>query len=207
MGIGENMKYFVIGSAAVALGLSPSAADDHKEDYAVSAAALALPAALEDSATVIAVDADGVESVVREGTSDISCRVSSRDDDSASNRLNVWCVPSAMRAMVVRGREIREAGVSREDGMAQMRAEMESGDLDVSALPQVGYAFRGEADTFGADVASIEGTNWQIVAVPFATGETLGVIEEPEGSMPWIMAPGTPWAHIMISGASDEEFE
>ncbi len=201
------MKYLALGTAVVAIGITPAVADDHAMDYAVAAAQLALPAALEDSVTVISVDAEGTETLVRQGSSDISCRVSKGDDDGAANRLSVWCVPSAMRAMYVRGREIRETGVSREEGIAQLRAEMESGELDVSSLPQVGYAYRGAADTYGKDVASIEGTSWQIVAVPFATGETLGVIEEPEGSMPWVMASGTPWAHIMVSGASDEEFD
>lgn len=201
------MKYKVLGTALVALAASQASADHHAADYAVAAAELALPSALEDGATVITVDADGAETVVRQGSSSISCRISSRDDDEAENRLNVWCVPDAMSAIAARGREIRASGASREEGMAQLRAEMESGALDTSAFPQVGYAYRGAADTYGKDVSGIEGESWQIIVVPFATGASLGVSEEPEGSMPWIMASGTPFAHIMVSGASDEEFE
>ena len=201
------MKYILFGSALGALAASQVSADHNSTNYAVAAAELALPAALEDNATIISVDADGAETVVREGSSGISCRISNRDDDDASNRLNVWCVPDAMTALVARGRELRQSGVPREEAMAKMRAETESGELDVSSFPQVGYAFRGAADTFGKDVTTVEGESWQIIVVPFATGESLGVSEEPEGSMPWGMASGTPFAHIMVSGASDEEFE
>lgn len=201
------MKKTFLGSAMIVLAASSAAADHHAEDYAVAAAKLALPTAFQDSATVVSVAADGTETVVREGTSSLTCSVSSRDDDNATNRLAVWCVPGPMRAVMDRARELRESGASREDGMAQLRSEVESGAVGGSSFPAVGYAFRGAADTYGKDVTEIEGESWQLIGVPFATGESIGVIEEPEGSMPWIMASGTPFAHIMVSGATDEEFE
>jgi hypothetical protein len=40
-----------------------------------------------------------------------------------------------------------------------------------------------------------------VVYIPFATGASTGLAEKPSGTLPWIMFPGTPKAHIMFTPA------
>lgn len=201
------MKYAIFAAASVGLLALPATADDHDASYAVKAAALALPAAFEGTARVVSVAGDGSETVAQEGSAPMTCEVSKRSEDDGANRLDVWCMPHSMRPLLARIDELRNAGIPREEGMKLLKAEYESGELGLPAQPGVGYAFRGAEGSYGKPPAEIEGSGWQLVFVPFATGDTLGLIETSEGSMPWLMGSGTPFAHIMVFGSSDETFD
>jgi hypothetical protein len=48
---------------------------------------------------------------------------------------------------------------------------------------------------------------WQLIFVPFSTGEELGLPSEAEGSMPWVMAAGSPFAHILVYGDPNDSRE
>jgi len=39
---------------------------------------------------------------------------------------------------------------------------------------------------------------WEMVILPYATGQSLSLPEKPQGNMPWVMEAGTWSAHIMI---------
>ena len=39
-----------------------------------------------------------------------------------------------------------------------------------------------------------------VIYMPYATGESVGITEERHVNGPWLMFPGTPFAHIMIPG-------
>jgi hypothetical protein len=39
-----------------------------------------------------------------------------------------------------------------------------------------------------------------VVYLPFATGESIGITGERDFYRPWLMLPGTAFAHIMIPG-------
>jgi hypothetical protein len=38
-----------------------------------------------------------------------------------------------------------------------------------------------------------------VIYIPYATGESTGIPEKPKDGRPWLMYPGEPWAHVMIS--------
>ena len=39
---------------------------------------------------------------------------------------------------------------------------------------------------------------WQSLHIPHAIAESMGVITEPEGDMPYVMDSGNLWSHVMI---------
>ena len=38
-----------------------------------------------------------------------------------------------------------------------------------------------------------------VIYLPFATRESSGISEQPAADRPWLMFPGKPWAHVMLS--------
>ncbi|WP_271078661.1 hypothetical protein [Aurantiacibacter sp. MUD61] len=99
--------------------------------------------------------------------------------------------------------EMRSSTSSREEFMAAVSSAIEDGTLTPPAAGTTGYLWRGAADTWGLAPEALEGEGWQIVFTPFATGSDLNLLEEPDGTMPWVMAGGTPFAHIMVFGSAE----
>lgn len=200
------LKTIIAAAATSTIALASGAAAHHHEldaDYVIGAAALALPSAMEATTTIRHEAADGTHTVVQEGSNDLVCTVSSVDSGELANRLSVWCVPESVVAMNGTMDTIREAADSREDFFARVNAAVESGELVVPERGLVGYAYRAGGDSWGVDLTEVDGSGWQIVMTPFATGVELGLPEEAEGTMPWVMASGTPFSHIMVYGSSE----
>jgi hypothetical protein len=66
------------------------------------------------------------------------------------------------------------------------------------------YSLTGPADSYDAAADSVSGASpLYVVYTPFATGEELGLPTRPTGNVPWLMEPGTPWAHIMITSGGN----
>jgi hypothetical protein len=201
--MGEKImhKFYIVGAFAIAA--TPGFAQVPDAEYQIAAAEMALPSSLKAHAEVVGVDANGERAVLRQGHGTLSCEVSSLSRGENTGMLNVWCTPSAMGPIMERLDELRAQGDDRESATATIRSEIENGTLEAPATPATGYAFRGPAESYGE---AITGGGWQLVFVPIATGEDLGLPNEPEGSMPWVMAGGTPFSHIMVFGdPSDEE--
>jgi hypothetical protein len=58
------------------------------------------------------------------------------------------------------------------------------------------YASRDSVDASG----NVKGASYlYVVYTPYATEKTTGVTENPIDGGPWIMYPGKPWAHLMIT--------
>ncbi len=72
---------------------------------------------------------------------------------------------------------------------AMITEEIASGSLEWPAVA-VNYNLRGPS----LDNALLN----TVVFVPFATGESLGIVEERSFNRPWLMNAGTAFAHIMI---------
>ena len=76
-------------------------------------------------------------------------------------------------------------------------AALESGELD---MPARATLFSVSSDAAPGPDGALEGERrLTVVYLPGATGEELGLPTRPEGDGPWLMLPGTPWAHVMIS--------
>ena len=160
---------------------------------------LALQAAPEEAragATVQGYNDAGDFVTLREGTNDLICMA----PDPAANRLEVSCHHESLEPYFKRGRELSAAGVTGQERMKTRWEEVEAGTLPLPSgitntiLVGTGY----DEDTGEITDPFIR---W-VVYMPGATGASVGLPERPAGpGAPWVMFPGTPGAHLMITPA------
>jgi hypothetical protein len=76
------------------------------------------------------------------------------------------------------------------------RAEIENGTLAYPDRPTALYNLSGDRYDAAAD-SVVNAGRLRVLSVPYETAETTGLPTTSEDG-PWLMAPGTPWAHVMI---------
>lgn len=170
-----------------------------QEEYAqdpetqVEQAVLAAPESMRAAATVLGYgggDRPGDPlTVLREGTNGLICLA----DDPGAEGFHVACYQSALDGYMVLGRRLKAEGMGRSEIMDARYAALRDGDF---TMPDRALLYSVSADD-GPD--DLEGARrLAVVYVPGATAEELGLPARPDGTAPWLMLPGTPWAHIMI---------
>jgi hypothetical protein len=181
---------FLVAGATPAGGqvAAPPAAPEQ-----VRQAVLAAPPSLREGATVLgyggAVRTDDPLTVLRQGTNELICLA----DDPAEEGFHVACYQSSLDPYMRLGRRLRAQGMARSEVMDARYAALEQGTL---VMPGRAALYSVTADTGPED---LEGARRLVVVyVPGATTAEIGLPGRPEGDSPWLMLPGTPWAHIMI---------
>ena len=193
----KRIKPALDSPAALALALlclvplaigSPAAQSD---DDAIATALMAAPPALAGSAMVIRLDDAGEYEVLREGDNDLVCWDRS---DQPNMSFSVQCTSVGNLARIQQNRAWAMSGQSAEEIRALQDAAEADGNREVSVYGSMYYTVAG-AD---ADSANLHMT----IAVPFATGESLGLPEEGSYTRAgtWVMQAGTSAAHIMLTG-------
>ncbi len=159
-------------------------------DPRIAEATLPLPTEMRERAGVIAREGDRWMTL-REGTGSFTCVADEPDDE----RFHVACYHAALEPYMARGRELRAEGLDTRASIARRWEEIEAGTL---AMPSASlfqlvaeYGWSGDP----ADARSLT-----VLYVPYATAEELGLPTRPVGRLPWLMFPGKPTAHVMISG-------
>lgn len=167
---------------------SPAAQSD---DDAIATALMAAPPALQGSAMVIRLDDAGDYEVLREGDNDLVCWDRS---DQPNMSFSVQCTSVGNLARIKQNRAWAMSGQSAEEIRALQDAAEADGTREVSVYGSMYYTVAG-AD---AESANLHMT----IAVPFATGESLGLPEEGSYTRAgtWLMQAGTSAAHIMLPG-------
>jgi hypothetical protein len=191
------MRFRVIGALAFAgLAASTAAAQESTApdvDSQIGQAVLAAPEAMREAATVLGYG--GQErpgdplTVLRAGTNDLLCLA----DDPAVQGFHVSCYHRSLDDFMTLGRRLRAEGKGQTEIMDARYAALEAGTLTMPA--------RAALYSVNADAASedLEGARRLVVLyVPGASADELGLPGRPAGDWPWLMLPGTPWAHIMI---------
>lgn len=197
------MFYKAILCSAAALIVLGTAANAQDASYAAKAAARALPAGMVSGATLI-MEKDGKSTTVQKGTNGITCKIGKGDRGNTRNSLAVFCPANSFATSVKQLDALRARSkgkkMDRAAMMAMVKTAMKDGTLQMPKPGSVAYAFRGAGDSWGKDPAKIKGHSWQLISEPMETGKDLGLPEKPEGTMPWVMDSGTPFAHIMVMG-------
>jgi hypothetical protein len=161
--------------------------------------AVAVQAAPEDrreGAMVLGYDAGGALVTLRPGSNDIVCLA----DNPKTEGINVACYHKDLEPFMARGRELLAGGVTSKEREETRWKEIESGALKMPREPRTLHVLTGsgvDASTHAVQEAYVR---W-VVYTPFATPETTGLPIRPVAGGPWLMFPGTPTAHIMISPA------
>ncbi len=169
------------------------------ESEQIEAAVQAAPEEFRDGARVLGYGSDGELTTLREGSNHLVCL----GDDPADSRVHVACYHNSLEPFMARGRQLGGQGMSRSKVDSIRLAEIRSGELAFPDHPVTLYSLTGAEGSAnsGDRVAAMleDASRLHVVYVPYATGESTGLPTRPAGSRPWLMEPGTPWAHIMIS--------
>jgi hypothetical protein len=156
------------------------------EEQRVEQAVLPLPAHLRQGASVVKFDG-GERIVLRDGDNGLICQ----PDDPDTSGIAIWCYPKSHDAYARRWYQLAAEGRERAEVDEIVAAEIDSGKLEWPDSA-VNYNLRGPS----LDNA----LSMTVVYIPFATGESIGITEERDFHRPWLMYPGTAFAHIMIPG-------
>jgi hypothetical protein len=164
----------------------------------IAAAVLPLPAALRDGAGVIRLRNDGpAYDVIRPSTNGFMCY----GPEGGERAFNAQCMNAAMMPLVARDAELARDH-QRDQTNQIIEQEVAAGKLKIPDRPVASYLMRGPASAYdpvtGRAQAPIR--TWQMIAAPRQTGATLGLLEAetPGTTIPYVMQPGTAWAHIMV---------
>ena len=163
------------------------AADVPPAEVQIAGAVLAAPAELREGAAVIGYNAQGAQVKIREGKNEMICLAS----DPAKTAFNVACYHRDLEPFMARGRELTAQKVTG-------AKRTEEGKLVMPREPRTLYVLTGTS--FDAATSKVEGSylRW-VIYVPFATPQSTGLSTKGSDGAPWLMAPGTAGAHIMIN--------
>jgi hypothetical protein len=180
----------------LALIPSPSKAQVLSADVQVAAAVLAGPADQQAGAKVLGYDPSGQLVTLREGNNHLVCLA----DDPSDNQFSVACYHESLEPYMARGRELVSQGITDPNERLPTRwKEADAGTLAMPEAPATLYVLSGSSyDSEAGEVA--DPYLRYVLYVPWATIESTGLPTAPLGpGSPWLMAPGTAGAHIMIS--------
>jgi hypothetical protein len=174
---------------------APLAAQVPAPELQIAGAVEALPAALRDSATVLGYRNYHLLTTLREGTNAMICLA----DDPSEARWHVACYHRDLEPFMARGRELTAEGKTRGEIESTRLAEIQAGTLKMPDGPRMLYNLYAPADSVDSATGLARNpARLDVVYIPYATPESTGLSARPGGGQPWLMAPGKPWAHIMI---------
>ncbi len=178
--------------AALILPLAASAqSSDRSVDEEIARAVQAAPERFRADATVITFAEDGSSVVLREGTNGLLCWDSS-GEPGQQGRFSAQCTSEENRARVEQNHRIVNAAADPDEARAMFEAAERDGTREVAAFGTVYFHLIGDDPETGRLHTT--------VAVPHATGESLGLPEERRSDALWLMDGGTSGAHLMIPG-------
>lgn len=163
----------------------------------IAAAVLPLPADLRAGATVMGYREAGKLTVIRRGGNGMTCLALY----VVRGNFHVACYSDSLEPFMARGRELRDQGVNAQQVDTVRFAEVASGKL---RMPPMGtlYSLSAPKENYDAATNSLKGAApLTVVYVPNATPASIGITAVPTSNGPWLMFPGTPKAHIMITGS------
>jgi hypothetical protein len=173
------------------------------KEQQIAGATLVLPEAFRAEATVQSISADLKITELRKGTNSMVCSII----QPGSETFLVHCFDRGYDAFFFRQTQLQhELSKNGKPGdeaefKAALQREIESRRIKPPTSPAVGFAMRGPAKAFdwNTNTPSGEIKHWEMIMIPNATGASLSLpSSKPANGGPWVMAEGTPGAHIMI---------
>jgi hypothetical protein len=164
-------------------------------DEEIARAVMASPAAMAADAMVIRFSDDGSHETLREGSNGLICYGRSNEPGRG---FSAQCTSTGNLARAAQNHKVRMASNNADEVRSMFESKESDGSREVPEFGSVWYSVNGQ------DRESANANRPHItIAVPFATGETLGLPIEGGYSQSgsWIMEAGTSAAHIMIPGS------
>jgi hypothetical protein len=164
----------------------------------IAAAVLPLPAPMRDRATVVGYASNLSLVTLRQGSNGMVCTATRPGDDE----FDVRCYHESFMPVVRRLRELYSQGVKQDEVYRTVDAEVKAKKLPLPDHPTAGYRMRGPSSGYigATNTVTKEIASWQSIHFPYKTGTEIGLPEEGEvaRTMPYVMASGTFWCHVMI---------
>jgi hypothetical protein len=193
----------------IIIGASTSLGQDYgtlSTEQQIGAAVLPLPAVLRDQAGVILFDKKGAPVIVRKGTNDMVCMLI-----PSSTEFDARCYHGSFIPVILRGRELRNSGMKSKDVAKTIDNEIQHKKLNLPDNPIAGYRMLGPISAFDQKTNTpgnaIE--SWESIHFPYKTAKEIGlpVAGEVPRTVPYVMASGTYWCHVMIEHSPAEQAE
>jgi len=164
----------------------------------IAAAVLPLPEVMREHATVLGYAPDLSLVTLRQGSNGMVC-TASRPGDS---EFDVRCYHESFMPVVRRMRDLHSQGVKGDEIYRTIDAELKAKKLAIPDHPTAGYRMLGPISAYQVTTNTVgkEIESWQSVHFPYKTAAEIGLPEEGQVSstMPYVMASGTFWSHVMI---------
>ena len=180
--------------AVLAAAAGTARAQTKSTDQQIAEAVSPLPEGLRAGAEVRAF-IEGDLATVRAGSNEMICLA----DDPTREGFHAACYHKDLEPFMARGRELRAAGHEAPAIEAARLAEIEAGTLAMPTEPRALYSQSSRQEFDAATGAAPNARGLYVIYVPYATEESTGISAKPAGDRPWLMYPGNPWAHVMIS--------
>lgn len=163
----------------------------------IAAAVQPLPAALRAGATVYGWRAKGELTLLRQGTNEMICL----GDDPTRKNFHVACYHRDLEPFMARGRELTAKGFDRSAVDSARLDDIEKKKWAMPAKPTALYELFGPEGSYDPATNTLNGAKpLYVVYMPYATPAQTGFATDgAKNGLPWMMYPGEPWAHIMIS--------
>jgi hypothetical protein len=168
-------------------------------DQQIATAVLALPENMRANATVMGwKTAGGKLEVLRHGTNGMNCLA----QFAVERIFHVSCYHEGMEPFMLRGRQLREEGITAPAKVDSVRyLEVSQGKIKMPVSGAL-YQLFGNESSWDAATGKLSGVRSLFVMyIPGATAQSTGLTTAPRQDGPWLMFPGTPKAHIMINGS------
>ena len=189
----RTVSLLVLASPAAAQKAVPTV------DQQIATSVLALPEGLRAGATVMGwKTAGGKLEVLRPGTNGMNCLA----QFAVEKNFHVSCYHEGMEPFMLRGRQLREQGITAPAAVDSVRyKEVAEGKIKMPVSGAL-YQLFGSDSSWNATTGKLSGVRSLFVMyIPGATAQSTGLSTAPRQDGPWLMFPGTPKAHIMISGS------
>jgi uncharacterized protein YjeT (DUF2065 family) len=161
----------------------------------IAAAVSPLPEPQQKGARVLGYDSNGKLVALRAGTNDLTCIA----DDPSGKQFHVACYHNSLEPFMARGRELHALKKSREAIDSIRLNDIKTGRYKMPSRPAALYQYFAPRDSVDAN-GGVKGAQYlYVVYMANASYKTTGITEAPMDGAPWIMYPGKPWAHVMIS--------
>lgn len=168
-------------------------------DVQIKLAMLSAPDEKRANATVMGYSPEGKLVVLRKGTNEMICLA----DDPKQKGFNVSCYHKDLDPFMQRGRELKAEGKNQADAIKIRDDEARAGKVALVKSPSTLYVYSAKDEDCDLVAGTVKnGYLRYVVYIPYATPESTGLpLKQDVPGMPWIMDPGTPRAHIMITPA------
>jgi hypothetical protein len=167
-------------------------------DQQIATSVMALPEGLRAGATVMGWKTpSGKMEVLRQGTNGMNCLA----QFAVEKNFHVSCYHEGMEPFMLRGRQLRDEGTTGTQVDSVRFREVRDGKLRMPVSGAL-YQLFGSDSSWNATTGKLSGVRSLFVMyIPGATTQSTGLSTAPRQDGPWLMFPGTPKAHIMISGS------